>query len=287
MKLIFTLACICALGFNSLSQDDRNWKDLRNETMLHPGDAFTGYTYHRGEFGYNQAITPYPSWAWWGITDRITAELDFEAWLGGVPSFNFRFGILKQDQWKPALSFEIMYQYLDKERDQFHNLEYLEVLRQGSNWYNHINMSWKVKESLHFHLSGGATYAQNLSIGNGDTLNPVLNSFSNFISPDASFGIDWRVTNWLGLHSTASYGSTFLYADNIARKTQITFAGRFAPFFKSKWGILNCFRLELALLHANFADADTSITGPIGFVYWQWDWSKENRAKRKEARQKK
>ncbi len=254
--------------------------------MLHPGDAFSGFTYHRGEFGYNQALTPYPSWGWWGITDRITTELDFEAWLGGVPSFNFRFGILKQNKWKPALVFETMYQYLDEERDQFHNLNYLEVLRRGSNWYNHINMSWTVKENLYFHISGGATYAQNLSISNADSVNYIGQSFSNLISPDASLGVDWRVNNWLSLHTTASYGSTFLYADNIARKTQITFAGRFAPFFKSKWGILNCFRFEVALLHANFADADQSITGPIGFAYWQWDWSRERRAELKKERQK-
>jgi len=93
--------------------------------MLHPGDAFTGNVLKKGEFVYNQALTPYPSWAWWGITDRITAELDFECWLGGVPSFNFRLGILKQKHIIPTIAFETMFQYLKNEQDQFHNLNYL------------------------------------------------------------------------------------------------------------------------------------------------------------------
>jgi len=104
------------------SQSDTT-KSLINETMLHPADAFTGYVYKKGEWGYNQAITPYPSWAWWGITDRITTELDLEAWLGGVPSFNFRIGILKQSGFKPALAYETMFQYLKEDFDQFHNLD--------------------------------------------------------------------------------------------------------------------------------------------------------------------
>lgn len=262
-------------------------KSLQYETMLHPGDAFSGYTLKRGEFAYNQAITPYPSWAWWGITDRITAELDLEAWIGGVPSFNFRFGVLKQYKYRPALAFETMYQYLREERDQFHNLDYLQVLRQGSNWYNHVNLSWNIRTVLHIHLSGGATYADFLGFNNMDSINGVAREFNNLVSPDGSLGIDWRVKRWMGLHSTVSYGSTFLYADNIARKTQFTFAGRFAPFIGSKYGILNCFRFELAFLHARFADANESITGPIGFVYWQWDWSKERRAELKEKRKNK
>jgi hypothetical protein len=252
-------------------------RSLFNETMLHPGDAFTGYVYKKGEWGYNQAITPYPSWAWWGITDRITTELDIECWLGGVPSFNFRFGLLKQKSFLPSIAFETMFQYLKNERDQFDNLDYLDVKRQGTNWYNHINMSWKINNNCYLHLAGGATYAEFISISNDDTVNYRGKSFNNIVSPDFSIGIDYRIKKWITLHSTASYGSTFLYADNIVRKQQITIATRIAPFINSNLGFLNSFRIEFALLHANFNDAKESISGPIGFLYWQWDWSKNRK----------
>lgn len=257
-------------------------KSLINETMLHPADAFTGYVYKKGEWGYNQALTPYPSWAWWGITDKITAELDLEAWLGGVPSFNFRIGILKQKDFIPTIAYETMFQYLNREDfDQFHNLDYLNVSRNGLNWYNHINMSWKVGSKYHIHLSGGATYAEYLQISNNDSLNYVGKEFKDLVSPDFSLAFGWRFKDWISFHSSVSYGSTFLYADNIARKQQFVLATRIAPFVKSKKGFFNSFRFELAFLYANFPDANQSIAGPIGFLYWQWDWSKENRQKRK------
>lgn len=257
----------------SFSQTDSK-KSLINETMLHPSDAFTGYVYKKGEWGYNQALTPYPSWAWWGITNRITTELDLEAWLGGVPSFNFRIGILKQKKNRPAIAFETMFQYLKKDFDQFHNLDYLDINRKGINWYNHLNISWKIGNKWHIHLAGGITYAESLTISNSDTLNYIGKDFSNLISPDFSLAIGWRLKKWISFHSSLSYGSTFLYADNIARKQQYVLATRIAPFIKSKKGFFNSFRFEFAYLNAKFADANRSITGPIGFFYWQWDWSK-------------
>lgn len=254
-----------------------NNKSLQTETMLHPADAFTGYVLKKNEWAYNQAITPYPSWLWWGITDWVTAELDVECWLGGVPSFNFRFGLLKQIKLIPTVSFETMYQYLKDERDQFHNLDYLQVNRQGSNWYNRVNLSWKIKNNLHIHLSGGATYSEYIAISNADSLNYIGKTFNNYISPDFSIGFDYRFKRWITLHSTTSYGSTFLYADNIIRKQQIVISTRIAPFIKSKMGFFNSFRFELAFMHAKFPDANESITGPIGFLYWQWNWNRKKK----------
>ncbi len=284
MKLLTIISLLLASQL-AFSQED-SAKSLVNETMLHPGDAFTAYVYKKGEWGYNQAITPYPSWAWWGITDWLTAEVDIEAWLGGVPSFNFRVGLLKADRWKPAVAYETMFQYLGEERDQFHNLNYLDIERQGANWYNHLNFSWKIGDRFHVHLSGGATYSENLTISNGldSTSFYKGRSFNKSINPDFSIGLDWRIKRGITLHSTASYGSTFLYADNIPRKQQFTFGSRMAPFIKSKSGFLNCFRFELSFLHNNYPDASTGFSGPIGFLYWQWDWSKENRERRKAAK---
>jgi len=285
-RVIVLLFFIC-LGHLSHAKSD-TLKSLVYETMLHPGDAFTAYVYKQGEWGYNQSITPYPNWAWWGITDWVTAELDLEAWLGGVPSFNFRFGILKQNDWMPAVAFETMFQYINKGSfgsfDQFYNLDYLDIKRHGGSWYNHVNMSWKVREKFHVHVSGGCTIAQSITFDS-----PSLSeekSYSSLVSPDYSIGIDWRYKKWGSLHVTHSYGSTFLYADNIPRKRQSTIAGRFAPFIWTNVGFLNSFRIELALINANFPDAQEFIQGPIGFIYWQWDWSKENRQRRKNNKTK-
>ena len=245
-------------------------RSLITETMLHPGDASTAYTFTKGELSYQQAITPYPNWAWWGITDWLTAELDFEAWLGGVPSFNFRFRLRRQMGAIPALAFETMFQYVNDEFDQFENLEFLEIRRQGVNWYHHLNASWNVASRWHLHLSAGFTYGEKLHIGNNHEEIPVARSLDKFIEPDIAFGIDWRAEHWLTIIASGSYGSTFIYADNIARKQQFSLATRVAPFIESKRDFWNSFRFELALIHVYFSDAQERFAGPIGFIYWQW-----------------
>ena len=266
-KWIF-LSLLLSITVRSIGQmEDRS---LISETMLHPGDLATAYTFSAGEFSYQQAITPYPSWAWWGITDWLTAELDFEAWLGGVPSFNFRIGLKRQTGLIPTIAYETMFQFLGEEIDQLDKLESLEIRRQGLNWYHHLNTSWKLASRWHFHLSGGVTVGNQLVISNGEKNNLKQKSWNKFIQPDLSLGIDWRAKSWLGLIASGSYGSTFLYADNIARKQQISLASRVAPFLKRKQGFWHSFRFELAFIHVYFADAQESFAGPIGFVYWQW-----------------
>ena len=48
---------------------------LRTETMMHPLDGFIGRTLKKGEWIYNQAITPYPSWAWTNRLGQSCGEL--------------------------------------------------------------------------------------------------------------------------------------------------------------------------------------------------------------------
>ncbi len=279
IKIQFTVLILTISILISAQQtnDFNRAAGLQSEIMLHPADASTGYVLKNGEFSYNQALTPYPSWAWWGITDWVTTELDLECWLGGVPSFNFRFGLLKQKAIRPSVSYETMFQYLKDEKDQFENLDYLNINRKGKSWYNHINLSWQVSSLWYIHLSGGATYVDYANISNGDTVNVIGKSFENFISPDFSISTDYRFKKWISFHTTASYGSTFLYADNIIRKEQLCIASRIAPFVNSEKGFFKSFRIELAFLHANFNDAEENITGPIGFLYWQWNWDKNKK----------
>lgn len=58
---------------------------LQSDIMLHPTDGFTAYTLKKNEIVYCQSpfTLPLPSWAWWGITDKITAEIDLLPLLGG------------------------------------------------------------------------------------------------------------------------------------------------------------------------------------------------------------
>ena len=197
---------------------------LRNEILLHPGDGFTAYTYDKGAFSYQQAITPYPSWAWWGLTDWLTIELDFEAWLGGVPSFNARIKVADQVGKKPALAYETMLQYLKTEFDQFENLDHLAINRKGLSWYHRMNASWKLNDGWHIHISTGFTYAEQLGMEDLRVNQEAITSHRQLISPDVSVALDWRKSEWLALFTAASYGSTFLYADNIPRKLQFSVA---------------------------------------------------------------
>lgn len=247
---------------------------LKSEIMLHPVDAFTAYTLKKGEWIYSQALTPYPSWFWWGITNNITTELDTECWLGGIPSFNFRFRLLNQRTFIPTVAFETMYQYLPKEIDQLDNYDSLSVKRKGNSWYNRLNLSWEIKKNLYLSVSGGATYSKNLTIDNSDTVNYEGETYNNRVTPDVSAGIDFRVSEWLSLHAAVSYGTTFIYLDNVPRKQQFNVGARFAPFYKHENGILKNFRIELAILTFRFKEVDHLVSGPFGFIYWQWGGSK-------------
>jgi len=241
--------------------------------MLHPLDSFTGYTLHKGELVYNQAIAPWPTWMWWGITDRITAELDIECWLGGVLSFNFRFGSGKQQGKCFSIAYETMFQYLFKEIDLLNDYEYLKVRRKGANWYNKINISFSLSKKLHLHLSTGATYSEDLLIENAWRSVYKGKRFHNLISPDFSIGLDWRMYRWLSFHSSISYGSTFIYLDNVPRKYQFTYGFCIKPFNGKGPGFLRTFHVELASIFCYFPDAGEIVFVPLPvfpFLYWQW-----------------
>lgn len=253
-----------------LYASNNNTDGLKSEVMLHPVDAFTAYTLKKGEWIYNQALTPYPSWFWWGITDNITTELDTECWLGGVVSLNFRFKLLNQRNFIPTIAFETMYQYLPREIDQLDTYAPLSAKRKGNSWYNRLNLSWEIRGNLYLHISGGATYSDFLTIDNSDTVNYEGETYNNRVTPDFSAGIDFRVSEWLSLHAVASYGTTFIYLDNVPRKQQFNVGARFAPFYRHKNCILRSFRLELAILTFQFKEVDHLVNGPFGFIYWQW-----------------
>jgi len=237
--------------------------------MLHPTDAFTGYTLDKGDWIINLPIALSPGWMWWGVTDWLTTELDWEAWLGGVPSFNFRFKLADQKGFRPVLAYETMFQYILLDTiNLLDGYPQLDVLRFGPSWYNHLNASWQLSERFHLHLSAGVTYSGYLSIEDSSTGNSGI--YENKLTPDLSLGLDWRTAPWVSLHSTGSYGSTFTYLDNVPRKIQWTAGTRFAPFYWCKWGFFRTFRIEVISLYMDFTEVSKPIWGPIGYVFWQF-----------------
>lgn len=287
-KFIFTSLFLCCIHLGFAQKD--SLKGLQNDIYLHPADGFTAYTLKKNEFVYNQSpfTLPFPSWAWWGITDRITAEIDLLPLIGGlfqdphlpVPSFNFRFKIVDQKKLMPTIAFETMYQYLWNENAQVDD-DNLWITRKGHSWYNRFNFSWKLGETNHIHFSGGMTYSQNLLFQTKDTINSVSKQHYNSITPDFSLSFDSRPLSWLSYHITASYGTTFVYLDNIPRKYQLSYGFRVAPFWKLKPTILNSFRIEFIGFYMTFPDVPGTVQSivPI-FPYFYWQWTPKKRKKK-------
>lgn len=281
LYIIFMWLCSTGLLFG---QRD-SLKDLQTETFLHPADGFTAYTLKKGEFVYNQSpfTLPLPSWAWWGITDNITAEIDFLPLIGGmfqkphlpVPSFNFRYRLSGQNKLKPAIAFETMYQHLWYEVVQS---ERPIVSRKGNSWYNHINLSWKITSKFYTHVSVGATYIENLYLSNDNPDHLIEKFYPKLWSPDFNLSLDFRTKAWMSFHVTTSYGTTFVYLDNVPKKQQISYGFRLAPFYKNKWGFLRTFRVELIGYQIYLQDIDASITAALPvfpYFYWQWTFKKK------------
>ncbi len=281
LKLKILGIFIIGISFLGIGQMTEK-KDLQNETFLHPADGFTAYTLKKNEFIYNQSpfTLPLPSWAWWGITDHITAEIDLLPLIGGlfekphlpVPSFNFRFKLKDQSNWIPAIAFETMYQHLwntNVQSDQANAI----ISREGNSWYNHLNFSWKIRTHFYTHFSVGISYTENLYLSNNNPLDLKEIFYPKLISPDINLSLDYRVKPWVSLHSTFSYGSTFVYLDNIPKKEQISYGFRLAPFYKNKRGFFRNFRAEFIGFYIYLPDIDESIESilPIfPYFYWQW-----------------
>lgn len=272
----------------SVYSQEREYANLQNEILLHPADGFTAYTLKKNEFVYCQSpfTLPFPSWAWWGITDKITAEIDLLPLLGGffqkphlpVPSLNFRFKLKEQKGIVPTIAFETMFQHLWVTQNQSDQSN-LRIERQsGNSWYNRFNFSWQTKNNLHIHFSSGLTYTENLLIENKDTSNYIGKFFKKTINPDISLSFDWRPKPWLTTHFTTSYGTTFIYLDNIPRKYQVSYGFRIAPFYKNRFGILRTFRAEFIGFYMWMPDAKEEIESIVPifpYLYWQWTFNKK------------
>ena len=180
MRRIFFIFLITIFSSNLVLAQKDSARGLQNDIFLHPANSNTAYTLRKKEVVFNQAPAsfPIPSWAWIGITDKITAEIDLLPLIGGffikpnlpVPSFNFRFKLCEQKKLKPTLAYETMLQYLYVEYDQSSN-PYFATWRQGGNTYQHLNASWKINKRFYIHSAVGFTYAHHVRLVNKDSIN--------------------------------------------------------------------------------------------------------------------
>jgi len=254
--------------------------------MLHPADAFTAYTLKRGEIIYYQSpfTLPLPSWMFVGVTDKISMEIDLLPLIGGffekphlpVPSFNFRFHLLQQEKFLPSLAIETMYQHLWNQSLQA-NQENLLITREGNSFFLHLNMSWKFNSRFYTHLSTGISYTEKLYMTNNQNLLKKEVYYPKIWHPDINLSMDYRYKPWLSFHLTGSYGSTFVYLDNIPPKMQLTYGYRIAPFYKSKKSFFRNFRAEFIGFYIHLPDVDESINSIVPlfpYFYWQWNINK-------------
>ncbi len=285
----FIIWSFSILNFQGIHTQNLKESHLQNEIFLHPADAFTAYTLKKGEWTYNQPpfVLPLPGWAMYGITNRITMEIDLLPLVGGffqkphlpVPSVNFRFFLSPQNRWIPAIAFETMYQHLWNEVTQS---EKPVVKRKGNSWFGHFNFSWKISRNFYTHFSAGMSYVENLYFHNGDTIQPREKFYSRSLTPDINLSLDYRIRPWISFHLTASYGTTFVYLDNIPHKRQISYGFRVAPFYRSRKAFFRNFRAEFIGFYIYLPDINAEIKSflPV-FPYFYWQWTFSNKKSRR------
>ena len=279
LKLVIILFITVIFSIATIAQNDSTC-GLQTDIMIHPTNAFTAQTLKKNEIVINWApqTLPIPTWAYFGITDKFTLMVDNNIILGlfvkphlPVLSLNGRYKLLNQNKMLPDVAVETMVQYLYEEFDQAGN-PYFATWRKDFNWFSRINMSWKIAQNLYVHTSGGFSFSQYLRLENKDTLNYHTSVFHNKISPDYMIGLDYRFKR-ISFHLNYSYGTTFNYIDNVARKTEFMYGFRLAPFYKNKFGFLRTIRLEWVGFYNEFKDIDANAYVPFFFPYLYWQWT--------------
>jgi hypothetical protein len=140
---------------------------LLDERLINPLDSFTAEVMHDGEWLYGQPPALSPGWMFWGVTDRLTAELDFMAWLGGVADINIRYGIIDPEKNTFGLAWENMVFYLPPELgDLNQSQEHVLFERNGAGAYSRLNSSWQFLPRQWLLLSAGVSYSHYLRIEN-------------------------------------------------------------------------------------------------------------------------
>lgn len=260
----------------------RRENPINEEAYLHPIDCITPYTLKKGEWIYAQSIQtlPFPSWAFVGITDKLTAQIDLLPWLFGpfttlkkpIPSFNFRYRFNEVTLGKPTFAVEAMFVHFWDTLQRFETPT-MTVWENGSYFHLKPVVGFQTKKNLYFNISLGIDYMKELILQNNDAINFQKKTFTNKWTPNFSFGLDWRPSKWISYHAGVSYGSTLTYLENVPRKIQVNYGFRVAPFYKAKWGLFRCLRIEFVAINGFFPDIGAKQIFPIPvfpYLYWQW-----------------
>ena len=163
-----------------------------------------------------------------------------------------------------------MFQYLTEEIDLLEEYTFLAVRRKGSSCYTRLNMSWCWDDVYYLHLSAGATYTHYLVIENAERSVYRGEEFNRETEPDVSASFDWRIRSWVSVHTTVSYGTTFVYLDNVPYKRELAAGFRFAPALKNRYAFFRNFRCEIGYVSFTFTQAGETVQGPVFFMYWVW-----------------
>ncbi len=262
---------------------------INDDVYLHPIDCITPYTLQKGEWIYAQSLQtiPYPSWAFVGITDKLTAQIDLLPWIFGafsdlkkpIPSLNFRYRFNEQKRFMPTVAVEAMFVHFWDTLQRFETPT-LSVWENGS--YFHIKpvVGYVINDKWNVNLSVGADYIMELVMQNNDSLNYQSKTFTDSWNLNFSVGVDYRPSKWISYHIGYTYGSTLTYLENVPRKRQLTYGFRVSPFYKNRFGILRNMRIEFVAINAYFSDIDAKQLFPIPvfpYIYWQWKREKKKK----------
>ncbi len=286
---IILLSIVFLVPLLSHCQQDslKKTNPLKNDAYLHPIDCVTPYTLEKGEWIYAQSpqTLPFPSWAFVGITDQLTAQIDLLPWIFGafselkrpIPSLNLRYRFNKQKGYVPTIGVEAMFVHFWDTLQRFETPT-LTVWENGSYFHFKPSIAYQVKDKWNFNLSAGVDYMGELILQNNDSANFQQKTFNKTWNPNFSVGIDFRPSNWISYHIGYTYGSTLTYLENVPRKTQITYGFRIAPFYKSRIGFFRNFRIELLAINGFFNDIKAQQIFPLPvFPYFYWQWKRKNK----------
>lgn len=279
ISIIFTSFHLISIGQPAIEHKQNS---LLTDAYLHPIDCITPYTLKKGEWIYAQSIQtfPIPSWAFYGITDKLTAQIDLLPWVFGyftelkkpIPSLNFRYRFNEQSGLTPTIGVEAMFVHFWDTLSRFEN-DGISVWEKGSYFHLKPSIGYHINKKWWINLSAGVDYIGEVELQNNDPSTPVSKTLTNTWNPNFSLSIDHRGSDWISYHIGYSYGSTLTYLENVPRKHQFNYGFRIAPFYKNKFGILRNLRIELVAINAFFNDIDAQESFPIPlfpYLYWQW-----------------
>ena len=279
-KTIYILLLIVfpVLLFGQSTDSPKKPNPINDDTYLHPIDAITPYTLKKGEWFYAQSFQtlPLPGWAFVGLTDKLTLQLDFTPFIGGFfvephypfPSISLRHKIFDQKAIRPTFSLEGQFFHIWDSLERF-DVDGISLYQAGSYFHLKTVFGYDFKP-LFIDFSIGLDY-MNKMWWQEDSI--IINTLDHNLNPNFSFGVSYRPSKWISYHIAASYGATLNYFENAPRKIQFSYGVRIAPFYRNRYGILRNMRIEMISINAWFKDIEKYSGLPLPLyplIYWQW-----------------